>query len=187
MRLIAVVLVAALPCAAQGPFGKRNADYYKHNLAPYVVSPQMIVDRMLEAASLKPGETVYDLGCGDGRILITAVQRFRAKAIGVELSEAVAKAAEDSIKRLNLQNEAVVIHGDLMTVNLAPADVVTIYLETSSNELVRPNLEKYLHAGARVVSYEFAVPGWKANRVEKIDAYNRSHQIFLYIMPAKKN
>ena len=187
MKLIAVLLLsAALPCAAQGPFGKKSADYYKRSLAPYVVSPQQIVDKMLDAASLKPGEMLYDLGCGDGRVLITAAQRYRAKAVGVELSEALATSTEETIKRMNLQNLITIIHGDLMNVNLSPADVVTIYLETSSNDLVRPNLEKYLKPGARVISYEFTVPGWKANKVEKIDAYNRMHQIYIYVMPPSK-
>lgn len=186
MKIIAIALLAVLSCAAQGPFGQKNSEYYKRNLAPYVVSPQQIVDKMLEAASLKPGETVYDLGCGDGRVLITAAQRFRAKAVGVELSDALATRTENTVSGLNLQNEIKVIHGDLMAVNLAPADVVTIYLETSSNGLLRPNLEKYLKPGARVISYEFPVPGWKPKHVEKISAYNRTHQIYVYVMPPSK-
>jgi tRNA G37 N-methylase Trm5 len=186
MKILAVALLAVLPCVAQGPFGQKNSEYYKKSLAPYVVSPQQIVDKMLEAASLKPGETIYDLGCGDGRVLIAAVQRYRAKAVGVELSPSVAKAAEENVKRNNLQNDVKVIQGDLMAVNLAPADVVTIYLETSSNDLLRPNLEKYLRPGSRVISYEFPVPGWKAKHIEKISAYNRAHQIFVYVMPPSK-
>jgi tRNA A58 N-methylase Trm61 len=186
MKLFAVVLLAALPCAAQGAFGHKSSEYYKKSLAPYVVSPQQIVDKMLEAASIKPGETVYDLGCGDGRVLITAAQRFGAKAVGVELSPSVAKTAEENVKRQNLQNEVKVIQGDLMAVNLAPADVVTIYLETSSNDLLRPNLEKSLRPGSRVISYEFPVPGWKPKHVEKISAYNRTHQIYIYVMPPSK-
>src|SRR3982751_1672198 len=101
MKTIAVALLTVLSCAAQGSFGQKNSEYYKKNLAPYVVSPQQIVDKMLEAASLKPGETVYDLGCGDGRVLITAAQRYRAKAVGVELSDSLATKTEDTVNRLN--------------------------------------------------------------------------------------
>src|SRR6478672_8165099 len=100
MKTIAIALLAALSCAAQGPFGQKNSEYYKRNLAPYVVSPRQIVDKMLEAASLKPGETVYDLGCGDGRVLITAAQRYRAKAVGVELSDALATRTENTVSGL---------------------------------------------------------------------------------------
>jgi cyclopropane fatty-acyl-phospholipid synthase-like methyltransferase len=185
MRITVVLLLAAvgvLPCAAQRPFS-RPVSEHAQNLAPFVPSPQTIVNRMLEAANVKPGEIVYDLGCGDGRVLITAAQRFRARAVGVELSETLVKSTLDTVKRMNLEDQIKVIHGNLLNVNLDPADVVVIYLETLSNDIVRPNLEKYLKPGARVVSHDFAVRGWKPARVEKIDSYNRPHTIYVYEMP----
>lgn len=157
--------------------------HYENSIAPYVVSPQEIVDRMLEIADLKPNEMLYDLGSGDGRIIIRAAQRFRAKAVGVEISDSLVKATKDKIALANLENRVSVIHGDLMKVDLSPADVVTLYLMTNSNELLRPNLEKELRAGARVVSHEYAVPGWKPKYVEKADPYARGHVIYLYVMP----
>ncbi len=135
---------------------------------------------------LKPGETVYDLGSGDGRILITAVQRYRAKAVGIEISEALVKSTTDRIQKLGLQNDARVIHGDLLQVDLSPADVVTIYLATDVNEMLRPNLEKYLKPGARVVSHEYAMPGWKPKFVDKDLPDSHSHVIYLYQIAAKK-
>src|SRR5437868_6236695 len=100
---VALLFVSLLPCSAQQPFQRRATDYTKR-LAPYVPSPQQIVDRMLELSSLHPGETLYDLGCGDGRILITAAQKFKAKAVGVELNDDLVKSTTDTIKRLNLQD-----------------------------------------------------------------------------------
>jgi cyclopropane fatty-acyl-phospholipid synthase-like methyltransferase len=182
--IAAVFLLSVLPCAAQPPFSNK-VNQHVNRLAPYVQSPQQIVDKMLDMAAVKPGETVYDLGCGDGRILFTAAQRFHAKAVGVELSDPLAKSTEDMIRRLSLQDQVRVIHGDFMTVNLSPADVVTIYLESASNEMLKPNLEKYLRPGARVVSHDFAVRGWKANYTEKITAFSRPHYIYVYIMPPK--
>jgi protein-L-isoaspartate O-methyltransferase len=164
----------------------QKVHHYANSLAPYVVSPQNIVDRMLEMAALKPGETVYDLGSGDGRILITAVQRFHAKAVGIELSDTLVQTSTERILKLGLENEARVIHGDLLKTDLSPADVVTIYLMTDSNEMLRPNLEKYLHAGARVVSHEYAVPGWKAKEIEKAEPDVHGHWIYLYRMPPSK-
>jgi cyclopropane fatty-acyl-phospholipid synthase-like methyltransferase len=140
---------------------------------------------MLEMADLKPNETLYDLGSGDGRILVTAVQRFHAKAVGVELSEALVQTSTERIHKLGVDNEARVIHGDLLKVDLTPADVVTIYLMTDSNEMLRPNLEKYLHPGARVVSHEYAVPGWKAKQIEKADPGVHGHLIYLYEIPRR--
>jgi cyclopropane fatty-acyl-phospholipid synthase-like methyltransferase len=161
--------------------------HYSNSLAPYVVSPQAIVDRMLEMAEIKPGEIVYDLGSGDGRILITAVQHFRAKAVGVEISDSLVRSTSERIARMGLATDARVIHGDLLEVDLSPADVVTIYLMTESNNILRPNLERYLRKGARVVSHDYAVPGWKANVVDKSEASLRGHVLYLYVMPAKKN
>jgi ubiquinone/menaquinone biosynthesis C-methylase UbiE len=183
VKILALALVlCAIPAFSQTPRYK----HYSNSLAPYVVSPQHIVDRMLELSDLKSNETLYDLGSGDGRILITAVQRYHAKAVGVEISDALVGSTNDRIRRLGLQDLARVIHGDFMQVDLSPADVVTIYLATDSNEILRPNLEKYLKNGARVVSHDYAVPGWKANVVDKDLPEARGHLIYLYVMPPKK-
>jgi cyclopropane fatty-acyl-phospholipid synthase-like methyltransferase len=187
MRLVvSLICFALLPLTAQIRF-PRDMREHSQNLAPFVPSPQPIVDRMLDIAGVKAGDTVYDLGCGDGRILITAAQRFKAKGVGVELSEKLVSSTKDALKRMNLQDEVKIIHGHLLEVNLQPADVVTIYLETSSNDLLRPNLEKYLKPGARVVSHDFEVRGWKPTKVEKIASHNRNHTIYLYTMPPAKN
>jgi protein-L-isoaspartate O-methyltransferase len=180
----AMLVLCGLPACGQGLlYGQQHAKHYSNSLAPYVVSPQQIVDRMLELADLKPGETVYDLGSGDGRILVTAVQRFRAKAVGIEISDALVESTNDRIQKLGLQSDARVVHADFLTVDLSPADVVTMYLATDTNEMVRPNLEKYLKRGARVVSHDYAVPGWKAKMVDKDMKEARGHIIYLYEMP----
>lgn len=179
---IAFLLLSIAPGFAQRPFARDIRDY-ANTLAPFVASPQPVVDRMLDVANLKPGEVVYDLGCGDGRILITAAQRFKAKGVGIEISQTLVRAANDNLKRLNLNDQVKIFQGHLMEANLQPADVVTIYLETNSNERLKPNLEKYLKAGARVISHDFEVPGWKPVKVEKIHSYNRNHTIYLYQMP----
>jgi cyclopropane fatty-acyl-phospholipid synthase-like methyltransferase len=176
-----------MPSFAQFPlYGQQRAKHYTNSLAPYVVSPQQIVDRMLELADLKPGETLYDLGSGDGRVLISAVQRYHAKAVGIEISEALVKSTTERIQKLGLDNDARVIQGDLLQVDLSPADVVTIYLATDSNEILRPNLEKYLKPGARVVSHDYVVPGWKPKAVDKDLPQARGHVIYLYQIAAKK-
>jgi precorrin-6B methylase 2 len=141
---------------------------------------------MLDIAALKAGETLYDLGCGDGRIVITAARRFGANAIGIELSKRLVDTATQQIKAADLSANAKVVQGNLLEADLSDADVVTIYLETGSNELLRPKLEKQLKPGARVVSHDFEVRGWKPSKVDKIHAYNRHHVIYLYQMPDAK-
>ncbi len=178
-------ICASLACAQTPVYGQQHIKHYANSLAPYVASPQEIVDRMLQLADLKPGETLYDLGSGDGRILITAVTRFKAKAVGVEISDDLVNSTNERIHRLGLDNDAHVIHGNFLDVDLSPADVVTLYLATYANEMLRPNLEKYLRNGARVVSHEYTVPGWKPNLVDK-DPEGHGHTIYLYVMPPKK-
>jgi protein-L-isoaspartate O-methyltransferase len=181
-----VLALCGTQAFAQGLlYGQQRVKHYANSLAPYVVSPQAIVDRMLELADLRAGETLYDLGSGDGRILITAVVRFKAKAVGVEISDELASSTNDRIRRLGLDNDARVIHGNFLNVDLSPADVVTLYLATDANEMLRPNLEKYLKKGSRVVSHEFAIPGWKPKLVDK-DPDTHGHTIYLYEMPPKK-
>ena len=142
----ATLAVAALPSSAQDP-------RYTNKLAPFVSSPARVVDRMLELASVKPGETVFDLGSGDGRILIAAVKNYKAKAVGIEISPKLAKEANEQIKKEGISSEARVIEGDLLKADLTGADVVTLYLTTSLNAELRPRLEKYLKPGARVVTH----------------------------------
>lgn len=140
---------------------------------------------MLIASGLKPGETLYDLGSGDGRIVITAAQKYGAKAVGVEISEPLVRAANENIKNAGLEARARIIQGHLLDVDLSEADVVTLYLLTSSNEQLKPNLEKYLKPGARVVSHDFQIRGWKPVKVERAMAHSREHTIYVYRMPAR--
>jgi protein-L-isoaspartate O-methyltransferase len=175
---VLLLTAAALPAVAQDP-------RYVNKLAPYVNSPARVVDRMLELANIRPGETVFDLGCGDGRILIAAVQKYQARAVGVEISPKVVAQANANIQKAKLGGQARVIQGDLLQTDLTGADVVTIYLTTSFNEELRPRLEKFLKPGARVVSHDYAVPGWKATRVVEAEG-RQKHPIYLYEMPPVK-
>jgi len=151
------------------------------SLAPFVASPQIVVERMLKIADLKEGETLYDLGCGDGRIIITAATEFGANAVGVELDEGRYRKTLGRIRELKLENKVKLIHGNLLKADLSPADVVTLYLLTSANEKVKPNLEKQLRKGTRVVSHDFEIPGWRPIRIEEVsENYGFSHTIYLY-------
>lgn len=154
--------------------------FSEDSLAPEFPSPQVVVEKMLEAAHVKPGETVFDLGCGDGRILITAAQKFQAKAVGVELKRAVYQNTLNRVRALGLQDRVRLIHGNLLQVDLSPADVVTLYLLTSSNEKLKPNLERYLKPGARVVSHDFEIRGWKPAVTETITVGGHGHKIYVY-------
>ncbi len=182
-RSSAVALAGVLLAGAAA--GQQRRLIQPQKLAPYVTSPQPIVVKMLEIAGLKHGEMLYDLGCGDGRIVATAAKEFGAKAVGVELSPALAKRAREAVESQGLQQQVKIIEGDMMGVDLSSADVVALYLLTEANEQLRPKLEKELKPGARVVSLEFRIKGWKPARVEKVEAHRHPYTIYLYQRPQK--
>jgi ubiquinone/menaquinone biosynthesis C-methylase UbiE len=138
---------------------------------------------MLEAGELKSGETLIDLGCGDGRILFTAAQKFGAHAMGVELSAKLVKGIAEKVQTLGLQNQIKVIEGNLLDVDLRPADVVTLYLMRLTNEKLKPNLKKQLKRGSRVVSHDYEIVGWRPEKVERVLVHQRAHAIYVYRMP----
>ena len=171
-----VVLAAAslgLPLCAQ-QFGVAE------NLAPDVPTPQPIVERMLEAGHVKPGELVYDLGSGDGRVVITAAQKFGAKAVGIEIRPDLCRIATERIKAAGLEDRVRIVQGSALRVDLSPADVVTMFLLTTSNERLKPALEKYLKPGTRVVSNQFPIKGWKPIDTVRARAGTMNYSIYVY-------
>jgi ubiquinone/menaquinone biosynthesis C-methylase UbiE len=175
MRFSAIALflvTAAAPGFAQ-QFGAED-------LAPYIPTPQVLVESMLEAASVKATDVVYDLGSGDGRIVITAAQKFGAKGVGVEMRPDLCRKAQRRIKELGLEDRVSILQASALRVDLSPATVVAMYLMTNSNERLRPNLDKYLKPGARVVSMDYPVKGWKESRLKIVKTGTTEHKIFVY-------
>ncbi|MFH0896769.1 MAG: class I SAM-dependent methyltransferase [Candidatus Bathyarchaeota archaeon] len=152
------------------------------SLAPFVASPPNIVTAMLELAEIKQDETLYDLGCGDARIIIEAAQKFGAKAVGVELDDGRYRDCVKKVQEAHLENKIEVIYGNLLEVDLKKADVITLYLLTSANDRIRPNLERDLKKGARVVSHDFSITGWTPTRTREIKETWGSHTLYLYTL-----
>lgn len=175
-RRSAVVL---LFCACG--FGQQKKEEFE-KLAPYYPTPETIVEKMLEAGGLKPGEKMFDLGSGDGRIVIMAAQKFKADATGIEMDKDLWKQSMDKIKQLGLEKRARIINGDIMQQDFSSADLITMYLLPSSNDKVRPVLEKQLKKGTRIISHDFEVSAWTPEKVEHIedDGEGRSHTVYLY-------
>jgi SAM-dependent methyltransferase len=187
IRRCVIAGLVLMPCLVLAQRGPVPGSIPIKSLAPFVPSPQNVVEQMLKAADLKPGETLFDLGSGDGRVLIMAAQRFKAKAVGVEISAKEFKSSTDQIRKLKLDNMAQVVEGDALTADISSADVVTLYLLTQSNDMLKPNLERSLKPGARVVSHDYPIRGWVPTRVEKVEAHGRAHRLFVYQMPPTKN
>jgi len=139
---------------------------------------------MLTLAQLRPGEIIYDMGCGDGRVVIMAAQEFGARGVGVEMREDLVKQALSKVMELGLDGRVKIVHGDMFKVDLAQADVVTLYLTTSANDKVKPKLESELKPGARVVSHDYEILGWRPVRIDNFCENPRlgypSHTIYVY-------
>jgi len=148
---------------------------------PFVPSPEVVIRRMLQLADVRENEVVYDLGCGDGRVLIIAAKEFGARAVGIEIRRDLYEQCLKRIKDLGLEDRVKVYHGNFFEYDLSDADVVTLYLLTSVNERLRPKLERELRPGTRVVSHDFEVPGWRP--VEDLYEEWRSHKLYLYKVP----
>jgi len=153
---------------------------------PFVATPEVVVRRMLQLARVRPGEVLYDLGSGDGRIVIAAAKEFGARAFGVEIRKDLYEQSTARIKDLGLADRATIINASFYDVPLTDADVVTMYLLTTVNERLKPKLEKELRPGARVVTHDFEVPGWRPVVVEEVYEEWRSHKLFLYKIPGKE-
>jgi tRNA A58 N-methylase Trm61 len=176
----AAVFAPASAASAQQSSDSSNLE----RLVPYVPTPLDVVEKMLELAGVGPDDVVYDLGSGDGRIVIMAAQKFGARAVGVELDPDLYKQSAARLTELGLDERGKILHENLFEVNLRRATVVTLYLMTRVNERLRPRLEAQLRSGARVVSHDFQVPGWNADKtVEVISKNGISHRIYLYVRP----
>jgi precorrin-6B methylase 2 len=152
-------------------------------LAPYYPTPDIIVEKMLQLGGLKAGEKMFDLGSGDGRIVIKAAQKFHAEAVGVELDKDLCKQSMAKIQKLGLDKNAHILNGDLLKQNYSSADLVTVYLLPESiDNKVQPILDKQLKKGARIVAHDFEFKNWTPEKVENIadDGEGRSHTLYLY-------
>ena len=182
-RGVVLILPALLlVCSTLAPAQEQKPDGEK--LAPYYPTPESVVVRMLKFAGLKPGEKLFDLGSGDGRIVILAAQKFHADATGVELDAELVKQSSDRIRALGLEKSARIVRGDLLRQDYSSADVLAVYLLPRSNERLRPLLEKQLRNGARIVAHDFVFRGWTPEREEYVedDGAGRSHTIYLYVI-----
>lgn len=153
-------------------------------VVPFIPTPLKVVERMLELAKVNRNDVVYDLGSGDGRIVIMAAQKFGARAVGVELDPKLVRESTERIQQLGLGQRAKILYGNLFEVNVHPATVVTLYLLPSVNNQIEPKLEKQLRSGTRVVAHDFSMNGWKPTKTEQVrDEYGGRHTIYLYVRP----
>ncbi len=179
MRLFATLFFAALLFAADTP---KTGDEDK--VAPYYPTPIPVVQTMLAAANLQPGETLVDLGSGDGRIVLVAARDYDVRAIGYEIDDALVRSSRRKIAEMNLDAKAEIRQQDLFEADFSQADVVTVYLLPRAMKRLEPILERELPPGGRVISHDFLFPNWEPD--EEIPTEDASeldgltHSIYVY-------
>jgi len=154
------------------------------SVAPYVPTPQNLVNKMLELVEAGAGDVLYDLGCGDGRFLITAVNEFNVeRAVGYELNKHLYEVAEDNVAKSGLIDQIRIESGDFMEADFSEATIITLYLTTSGNAKLRPKFIKELKPGTRIISHDFPIMGWTPSTPDKEPLNIGTHKVFMYSVP----
>lgn len=177
--LLALLAIAAAQFADWHLGYSQDAIFENKKIVPYVPSPQFVVDKMIDLAGVKPGDLVYDLGSGDGRIVITAA-KMGAKAVGFEIDGDLVGESRANVKKAGVEALAEIRHQDILTVDFSAASVVTMYLLPDVNLQLKPKLLSQLKPGARIVSHSFNMGDWQPDRVERIEG----RTIYLWTIPA---
>lgn len=185
LRRVAILgLLAFATALAQAPKPRRTPD------VPYVPTTEPAVEAMLSLAKVTKNDVVYDLGCGDGRIVVTAAKKFGARGVGIDINpERIAEARENA-KRNGVEHLVKFIEGDLFEADIREASVVTLFLLSSVNLKLRPKLLAELKPGTRVVSNTFDMGDWKPDKEFSLDDNGEdsylSHKFYLWIIPKEK-
>jgi predicted RNA methylase len=164
LALLVVAAIGTTPALAQQAGTLRQPDVI------YVPTPQEVVDAMLKLANVTSKDVVYDLGCGDGRIPITAAKNFGARGIGIDIDPQRIKEANENLKTSGVSDKVKFMNADLFETNISEATVVTLYLLPSLNIKLMPKLQKELRAGTRIVSHSFDMGAdWPAEKTEEVN------------------
>lgn len=181
------VLAAAVLVLNTSPVLSDDKEEKKRPDVIYVPTPQEVVDKMLELAEVKKGDVVYDLGCGDGRIVVTAAKKYGVKAFGFDIDPARIKDSTENVQKNKVGDLVTIKEQDIFKLDLSPASVVTLYLLPSLNVKLIPQLEK-LKPGSRIVSHSFDMAGVKPKQVVKFKPTpdDSERTIYLWVTPLQK-
>jgi predicted O-methyltransferase YrrM len=151
--------------------------------APFVPTPQAVVDEMLKMAKVQKGDMIYDLGSGDGRIPITAAKEYGARGVGIDIDPKLVQAATENAKQAGVSDLVEFRQQDLFKANFSDATVLTLYLFPEMNAKLRPQMLKQLKPGTRIVAHDFAIEGWKPDRIVEVKGPSRTHTLYYWVIP----
>ena len=151
---------------------------------PYIPTPVDIIPKMLTLASVKPGELVFDLGSGDGRLVIAAARDFHARVVGVEIRRRLVKECRRKVRELGLSERVTIKCKNFKKVSLRKADVMAMYLSSYTLNLMGPKFLNELRPGVRIVNFDYPIPDWKPAREVEVTpiGWKKPHPIYLYVM-----
>jgi protein-L-isoaspartate O-methyltransferase len=183
--LLAIALFAGLAAATSVSWSEEG-----DRRPPFITTPSDVVERMLSLASTGPQDLVVDLGSGDGRIVITAAQKFGARGLGIELDKELVEKSRDNARIAKVADRVSFVHGDVLVSDISKATVVTVYLLPSLLDKLQPRFVDELKPGTRIVSHAFPMVGWKPDRSEQMQIAQRHRgqgddsMLFLWVVPA---
>ena len=152
---------------------------------PYVQTPSDVVTEMLRLARVTADDVVYDLGSGDGRLVIAAARDFGARGVGVEIDPALVAQSNETARRAGVADRVAFRAGDLFQADLSDATVVTLYLSPEINERLRPKFLRELRPGSRIVSHDFDMGDWVPSQTIRVPSRDRTSTVFLWVIPPK--
>lgn len=148
---------------------------------PFVPTTPEVIDRMLEVARVKPGDVLYDVGSGDGAIIIRAAKKYGVKGVGIEIDQGLVRKARNNAFREKVEHLVEFRAEDAFTADISPATIVTLYMLPEFNAKFRPILERQLKPGSRVVSHDYSIQGWVPDQVEVVKGtFLHDHTVLLF-------
>jgi cyclopropane fatty-acyl-phospholipid synthase-like methyltransferase len=173
MKTILLALALTMPITAQQP--PKTPDIH------FTPTRQGVADEMLRLAEVKPNDVVYDLGSGDGRIVILAAQKYGARGVGIEIDHGLVEMSRQIARDGEVDSRVTFIESDFFTTDISAATVVMLYLSESVNRRLEPKLRAELRPGTRIVSHQFPIGDWTPERTVRVD----NEDLFLWIVPAR--
>jgi SAM-dependent methyltransferase len=176
--LVVLVVVSTLAGCAGTPTGSPGI--------LFVATPEGVVLEMLKLAGVTKDDVVFDLGSGDGRLVIAAAREFGARGVGVELDARLVQDSRESALKAGVADRAQFLWRDIFQADVAPATVVALYLSPELNLRLRPKLLRELRPGTRIVSHDFGMGDWRPDRTQRVKGPTREHALHLWIVPAPR-
>jgi SAM-dependent methyltransferase len=175
--LVLLLVVAVAAGAQETTVKKKDPD------VPYVPTPERVVDEMLRMANVTGKDVLYDLGSGDGRIVITAARRFGTRGVGIDIDPERIREANENARKAGVTHLVKFIEGDIFDADISEATVVTLYLLPAVNLQLRPKLLRELRPGTRIVSHNYDMGDWQPQRTRRLQVNGTEHVVYLWTVP----